>query len=137
MLLLVLITICRDPVIKFGLDNIVFNISSVADELGKQYMAEVSQVLMSSLKKICEPRCIPNDNNLTVFITTATPFTSIKLSTNESYELNIFTNNCKTCDVCYIIIINVSALMITHTMLNFFSSDPNNCKYYSTNRIRC
>lgn len=86
-------TSIKDPVIKFGLDNVVFNVSSVADELGKQYMAEVSQVLMSSLRKICEPRCIPNDNNLTVFITTATPFTNIKLSTNESYELNVFTDN--------------------------------------------
>jgi len=109
---------CRDPVIKFGLDNVVFNLSSVADELGKQYMVEASQVLTSSLKKICEPRCIPNDNNLTVFITTATPFANIKLSTNESYELNISTNNCKT-RVCYVII-NVSAPMITHTMLIFF-----------------
>jgi len=137
MLLLILITMCRDPVIKFGLDNVVFNVSSVADELGKQYMVEVSQVLMSSLRKICEPRSIPNDNNLTVFITTATPFTNIKLSTNESYELNVFTDNRKTCDVCYIIIIKVSALIITHTMLIFFSSDPNNGKHYSTNRIRC
>lgn len=109
---------CRDPVTKFGLDNVVFNLSSVADELGKQYMVEVSQVLMSSLRKMCEPRCIPNDNNLTVFITTATPFTNIKLSTNESYELNIFTNNCKK-RVSFIII-HFSALMITHTMLMFF-----------------
>jgi hexosaminidase len=82
-------------VIKFGLHNVVFNLSSVADELGKQYMTEASQVLMSSLKTICSPQCIPNDNNLTVFITTTTPFTNIKWSTNESYELNISTN-CKT-----------------------------------------
>jgi len=134
MLLLILINNFRDPVFTFGLDNVVFNVSSVADELGKQYIVEASQVLMSSLRKICEPRCIPKDNNLTVFITTSTPFTNIKLSTDESYEINIFTN-CKT-RVCYVII-NVSVPTTTHTMQIFVYSDPNNGKNYSTNRIWC
>jgi len=105
-------------VIKFGLDNVVFNLTSVADELGKQYMVEASEVLISSLRKICEPRCIPNDNNLTVFITTDTPFTNIKLSTDESYELNIF-NNCKTRTCCIMIDVSV-VLMITHSNVYFF-----------------
>jgi len=108
-------------VIKFGLDNVVFNLTSVADELGKQYMVEASEVLMSSLRKICEPQCIPNDNNLTVFIITDTPFTSIKLSTDESYELNIFTK-CKTracCIMRYIDVLQV-VLMITHSNVQFF-----------------
>uniref|UniRef100_A0A2H8U0P4 Beta-hexosaminidase n=1 Tax=Melanaphis sacchari TaxID=742174 RepID=A0A2H8U0P4_9HEMI len=87
-----IMTTIKNSVIEFGLDNVVFNLSSVVDELGKQYMDEVSQVLMSSLRAICNPRCTPNDNNLTVFITTTTPFTNIKWSTNESYELNISTN---------------------------------------------
>ncbi|XP_027837805.2 chitooligosaccharidolytic beta-N-acetylglucosaminidase-like isoform X2 [Aphis gossypii] len=87
-----IMTTIKNPVVKFGLENIVFNSSSVADEFGKQYMAEASEVLMSSLRTICKPRCVPNDNNLTVFITTTAPFTNIKWSTNESYELNISTD---------------------------------------------
>lgn len=84
----------RESVIQFGLDNVSINMSSVADEIGKSYMTEVSQVLMSSLKKLCEPNCTSNGNHLTVFVTTIDPFADLKLSTNESYGLNISTD-CK------------------------------------------
>jgi len=47
---------------------------------------------MSSLKNLCKPQCVPNTNDLTIFINTTTPFTNLKWSTNESYSLNISTN---------------------------------------------
>jgi hypothetical protein len=67
----------------------------VTDELGKKYIAEVSQVFMLSLKKLCEPQCIPRTNNLTIFVTTTTPFANLKWSTNESYDLHVSTDHCK------------------------------------------
>lgn len=68
----------------------------MADERSKEYMTEVSQVLMSSLEKICEPKCVPSSNTLAVFVTTTSAFTDLKWSTNESYELNIANNDgCK------------------------------------------
>lgn len=84
----------RDLVVRFGPDNIKFNTSSVADEPGREYMAEVSQVFVSSVKKMCEPQCVPNANDVIVSITTTSLFTSLKLSTNESYSLNITTDDC-------------------------------------------
>jgi len=82
----------RNSVTEFGLNNVKFNTSSVADDLGKEYIAEASQVLMSSLKNLCKPQCVPNTNDLIIFINTTTPFTNLKWSTNESYSLNISTN---------------------------------------------
>lgn len=87
---------CRDPVIEFGLENVTFNTSSVADNPGKEYMTEVSLVFISSLKKLCGSQCSPNANNLTVHITTIAPFAGLKWSTNESYSLNISTYCRKT-----------------------------------------
>lgn len=73
----------------------MFNTSLVADELGKEYIAEVSQVFMLSLKKLCEPYCIPRTNNLIIFVITKSPFTSLKWSTDESYDLSVSTNYCE------------------------------------------
>lgn len=67
----------------------------MADNLGKEYMLEVNLVLMYSLKKLCDPQCSANANNLAIHVTTITPFTSLKWSTNESYSLSISTD-CKT-----------------------------------------
>lgn len=79
---------------RFGHGNIKFNTSLVADEPGREYMAEASQVFMTSVEKMCVPQCVPNANDVTVFITTTSPFASLKLSTNESYSLNITTDDC-------------------------------------------
>lgn len=84
----------RDRMVRFGPENIKFNTSAVVDEPGREYMAEASEVFMSSVKKMCTPQCVPNANDVTVFITTTSPFAGLKLSTNESYSLNITTDDC-------------------------------------------
>lgn len=89
-----IIIMSRDRVVRFGPENIKFNTSSVADEPGREYMAEASRVFTSSVEKMCVSQCVPNANDVTVFITTTSPFAGLKLSTNESYSLNITTDDC-------------------------------------------
>uniref|UniRef100_A0A2S2QN92 beta-N-acetylhexosaminidase n=1 Tax=Sipha flava TaxID=143950 RepID=A0A2S2QN92_9HEMI len=84
-------TAIEKSVIEFSVDNIKFDTSSVADQLGKEYMTEVSQVFISSLKKLCIPNCVSYDNTPIISISTSTPFGYIKLTTNESYNLKIST----------------------------------------------
>lgn len=86
---------CRKSVIEFGLDNVKFDISSVTDQLSKNYFNEVSQVFKSSLKKLCIPNCVPYDNTPIIYISTSSPFDYIKLTTNESYNLKITTEGMK------------------------------------------
>lgn len=82
----------RNSVIRFGLDNVKLNASSVADELGKEYMTDAFRVFTSSLEKLCEPGCVPIANDLTVFVATTAPFTNLKWRTDESYRLTVSTD---------------------------------------------
>lgn len=91
-LYILLLVLCnRKSVIEFGVENVKFDITSVADQLGKEYITEVSQVFSSSLKKLCIPNCVSYDNSPIISISTSTPFGYIKLTTNESYNLKITT----------------------------------------------
>lgn len=92
---LLLVLYNRKSVIEFSVDNVKFDTSSVVDHLGKEYMTEVSQVFISSLKKLCIPNCVSYDNNPIISISTSTPFGYIKLTTNESYNLKITTEGIK------------------------------------------
>lgn len=86
---------CRKSVIEFGFDNIKFDTSSVTDQLSKNYFIEVSQVFKSSLKKLCIPNCVPHENTPVISLSTSSPFSYIKLTTNESYNLKITTEGIK------------------------------------------
>lgn len=77
------------------MNNVVFIPPSVADVRSMEYMAEASQVFMSSLEKICRFRCVPNLNMLAIFVTTVDAFENLKWSTNESYDLRISNDNGK------------------------------------------
>ncbi|KAE9524629.1 hypothetical protein AGLY_014679 [Aphis glycines] len=78
-------------VIEFGIDNVKFDTSKMADQLSREYMSEASQVFISSLKKLCIPNCVSNAITPIISITTSNPFDYIKLTTNESYSLKINT----------------------------------------------
>ncbi|XP_050421396.1 chitooligosaccharidolytic beta-N-acetylglucosaminidase-like isoform X2 [Adelges cooleyi] len=88
-------TAIKKSIIEFGLENVQFNLSSVADDLGKQYLTEASEVFLNSLKALCKPRCAPYANNPTVYISTTTPFDYLKWTTNERYALSIVTEGNK------------------------------------------
>lgn len=81
----------RKSIMEFGLDNVQFEMSLIADQLSKEYMIEVSEVFKSSLKKLCIPNCISNSTITIISISTNTPFDYIKLTTDESYNLKIMT----------------------------------------------
>lgn len=81
----------RKSILEFGLDNIKFDTSLMADQRSKEYMTEASQVFLSSLKKLCVPNCISYTNSVAISIRTSSPFDNIKLTTNESYNLKITT----------------------------------------------
>lgn len=85
----------RKSVIEFGMNSIVFEPPSVADERSVRYMAEASRVFMSSLEKLCMFRCVPSINVLIISVTTVDAFENLKWSTNESYELRISNNDGK------------------------------------------
>ncbi|XP_025201242.1 chitooligosaccharidolytic beta-N-acetylglucosaminidase-like isoform X2 [Melanaphis sacchari] len=85
-------TIIRKSVVEFGLDNVKFDTSKMADQLSKEYMSEASQVFISSLKKLCVPNCVSYATTPIIYISTSDPFDYIKLITNESYNLKINTD---------------------------------------------
>lgn len=78
-------------IIEFGLGNIKFDTSSVADQFSKEYIVEASQVFTSSIEKLCTPNCVYNPTSLVVSISTTTPFDYMKLTTDEMYNLQITT----------------------------------------------
>ncbi|XP_060834731.1 chitooligosaccharidolytic beta-N-acetylglucosaminidase-like isoform X2 [Rhopalosiphum padi] len=82
-------TTIRHSVIEFGLDNVKFDTSKMADQLSKEYMSEASQVFILSLKKLCVPNCVSYTNTPIISISTSNLFDHIKLTTDESYSLKI------------------------------------------------
>lgn len=76
---------------EFGLDNVQFDTSLIADKLSKEFITEVSEVFKSSLKKLCVPNCVPYSSAVIISISTNTQFGYIKLTTDESYNLKIMT----------------------------------------------
>lgn len=81
----------RKSIREFGIENIKFDTSLVADQPSKEYLAEVSQVFTDSLNKLCVPNCVSYSTPLIVSINTTTPFDYIKLTTDESYNLRTTT----------------------------------------------
>lgn len=74
---------------EFGLDNVQFESSLIADQLSKEFITEVSDVFKSSLKKLCVPNCVSYSTAVIISISTNAPFGYIKLTTDESYNLKI------------------------------------------------
>ncbi|XP_050546976.1 chitooligosaccharidolytic beta-N-acetylglucosaminidase-like isoform X2 [Daktulosphaira vitifoliae] len=81
----------KQSIIQFGYENIKLNLSSVEDELGKQYINEAYQVFLDSLGNLCKPRCNPYANSVTIFVSNTSSFEYLKWTTNEKYDLSIVT----------------------------------------------
>lgn len=104
---LLLVLFNRKSVIEFDVDNVKFDTSLIADQLGKEYMTEVTQVFLSSLKKLCTPYCVSYDNIPIISISTSTQFGYIKLTTNESYDLKITTEGIKSFNLYNLILLEL------------------------------